>query len=527
MATPPALVKKITPYTCLMVLFMAVGIFARGWMLQDVPGGINQDEAFGAYEAYSMLHYGMDSSGYAFPVYLNTWGSGMSALNSYLMIPFIALFGAHTWVIRMPQFLTACFTLYVTYRLLLKLFNQKAALTGLLFLAICPWHIMMSRWGLDCNLAPGFLLFGFYFFVLAAEKPKYYLLSALFYGLSLYCYATIWPIVPLMIFLQLVYLLYTKKLHFSWYAVAAVVILFLLALPLILFMLVNYGYMEEIRTPLLSIPKLTMMRASDISLHNKRQKLKNLIAVFWEQNDGLYWNSTAEFGLYYGKVMIIFAVIGFCRCFINAWKSIREKTYNGTVLLFAPFLSAVLLGGLIHVNVNRINCLHLPVILFMAVGIYTAMEFLAGFLKKYGKCVPIIFVGIACICFLRFEYFYFTQYREKIGGLFHEGLEDAIDYAVELADGGQSIVVDYSFNYPKVLFYSRLPVTEYRDTVEYVNYPSEFLLLKSCGPFQFGIPETLSDNQIYIVPPSTSEKFLAEGFQVKEFKNAAVASGSR
>ena len=28
-------------------------------------------------------------------------------------------------------------------------------------LAVCPWHIMTSRWGLDVDLAPGFLIFGF------------------------------------------------------------------------------------------------------------------------------------------------------------------------------------------------------------------------------------------------------------------------------------------------------------------------------------------------------------------------------
>lgn len=39
-----------------------------------------------------------DSSGYRFPVYLTAWGSGMNALNTYLMIPFMAVFGAEVWV---------------------------------------------------------------------------------------------------------------------------------------------------------------------------------------------------------------------------------------------------------------------------------------------------------------------------------------------------------------------------------------------------------------------------------------------
>lgn len=518
----PVSIKKITPHTRVVILLLAIGIFARGWTLGNVPGGINQDEAFGAYEAYSILHYGVDSWGYAFPVYLNTWGSGMSALNTYLMIPFIALFGLHTWVIRIPQFLVSCLTLYVTYKLLLKLFNQNMALVGLMVLAICPWHIMMSRWGMDCNLAPGFLVFGFYFFVLAAEHPKYFVWSALFYGLSLYCYATIWPIVPLMIFLQLIYLLYTKKLHFSWYGMAAALLLALLALPLILFILINYGYLEEIRTPFLSIPKLTMMRESEISLFLKRERLQTLISVLWEQNDGLYWNATEEFGLYYSKWMPVFGIIGFVYCCKNALVSILKREYDGTVLLIVPFVCAVFLGCLISVNVNRVNCIHLPIILFIAIGLYHVIQLLMRLLKKYGKYVPMIFVGISCICFLRFEYFYFTTYRENIASIFQEGLGDAVNYAMALAGDNQAISVDFSFAYPKIMFYSRIPVTEYQDTVQYANYPSDFLDVNSCGQFRFGVSEAVP-GQICIIPSDAVDAFLTEGWQVEQFDYAAVA----
>ena len=42
----------------LFIIFMLVGIVARVWQLGVVPGGINQDEAFAGYEAYSLLNYG-------------------------------------------------------------------------------------------------------------------------------------------------------------------------------------------------------------------------------------------------------------------------------------------------------------------------------------------------------------------------------------------------------------------------------------------------------------------------------------
>lgn len=58
----------------LFILILILGIGARLWMFGDVPGGINQDEAFAAREAWSLLHYGKDSFGYSYPMYLTAWG---------------------------------------------------------------------------------------------------------------------------------------------------------------------------------------------------------------------------------------------------------------------------------------------------------------------------------------------------------------------------------------------------------------------------------------------------------------------
>lgn len=53
-----------------LILFIAaVGIFIRLIEFTNVPSGFNQDEAFAAYEAYSLLNFGVDSYGYTNPVY--------------------------------------------------------------------------------------------------------------------------------------------------------------------------------------------------------------------------------------------------------------------------------------------------------------------------------------------------------------------------------------------------------------------------------------------------------------------------
>lgn len=56
------------PVRPLFILIMLLALFLRLWRFGAVPAGINQDEAFAGYEAWSLLHYGFDSSGCSFPV---------------------------------------------------------------------------------------------------------------------------------------------------------------------------------------------------------------------------------------------------------------------------------------------------------------------------------------------------------------------------------------------------------------------------------------------------------------------------
>lgn len=74
------------------VLILMLACFSTFFMLGTIPGGVNQDEAYAGYEAYSLLHYGTDSYGYVNPVYFVSWGSGMNTLYSYLSIPLLAGF---------------------------------------------------------------------------------------------------------------------------------------------------------------------------------------------------------------------------------------------------------------------------------------------------------------------------------------------------------------------------------------------------------------------------------------------------
>lgn len=140
--------KRTDKYFWFATAIIAAGCAVRLFALGSIPCGLNQDEAFAGYNAWALLHYGVDSSGYHNPVYFTAWGSGMNALESYLMIPFVALFGTGTAVLRLPQALMACLSLICVYDLGKHISGRRFALCAVAVLATSPWHIMMARWAL-------------------------------------------------------------------------------------------------------------------------------------------------------------------------------------------------------------------------------------------------------------------------------------------------------------------------------------------------------------------------------------------
>lgn len=428
-----------------------------------VPVGLNQDEAYAGYNAWSMVTAGVDSRGDAFPVYFEAWGSGMNVLNSYLMMPFIALFGLQIWVIRLPQAIVGLLTVPTVYAIVKRLSDEKKALAAMAFVSIAPWHIMMSRWGLESNLAPGFVMFGLYFFLLGMEKPKFFLLSGLFYGLSLYAYATIWPFVPLMILLEVLYAMYTGNLKISKYLILGGVILAFFALPLMLFLLVNQDILPEMKwLGIFTIPRMSHLRDNEISLANIPQNFKQFMNVLRNQSDGLHWNATDDYGLWY-KFTSALVIIGLLLYLRGAVISIREKRFSLETIILIQFLGGFLIGITIYVNVNRMNIIYLPILIMMSTGFYMLCEHFPA--KKY------LLTAVCCVLvfsLLQFNTYYFGEdYTSDSSWCFMVGLEEALDAADAVADStGATVYIPEERSYPAILFHKQIPVSTYYEVNE-------------------------------------------------------------
>ncbi|MCR5577181.1 MAG: glycosyltransferase family 39 protein [Oscillospiraceae bacterium] len=456
----------------ILAAILVLGAFARLWRFGAVPCGLNQDEAFAAYEAWALLTSGVDSSLRAWPVYLTAWGSGMNALETYLLIPLLAVFGVHTWVVRLPQVLISLLSVWAAYRLGRRIGGGRAGLLFALLLAVCPWHIAAGRWALESNLAPGLLLFGLCCFLRGMEQPRFYLLSALFYGLSLYAYSAIWPVTPLLL---LALLLYARPKRSRELLVSAL-LLAALALPLLLFLAVNYGLIGEFSLGPFSVPKLLVMRAWELSLRRIPRNARNLFKLLLGRSDGLVWNTPTPFGLFY-PISLPFALLGLGSLFVRFVRSLKGRRFDAAVPLLLWTLAGLALGLLISANANRVNILLLPLVLCAAHGLETLLTHAGRFARAgFAACAAVY------LCFFAFfAVSYFGPYAESLRGAFTDGVGEAVEAAVS-HEG--TVYATSAIHYPKLLLYARVPPRDFASTAEYEDWPAAYLNARSFTRFR-------------------------------------------
>ncbi len=447
--------KFIIKYKVIFIIL--IGCVLRLLFIGRVPGNYNyfQDEAFSAYEAFSMVNYGMDSHGYHNPVYLETWGSGMSAVQCYCQTFFIRLLGFTPVAVRLPQAILGCLTLWFFYLLLKEMVDERVAFWSTFILMIAPWHIIMSRWGLDCNYFVGFVTIAMYLLVSSKNVLWKTILAAVFTAITLYSYASPWIVMPVLVYGTIIYL-YIKKQMSIKSIIIFTVVLGVLALPLFLFILINMGLMPEIRTNIISIPKLSYFRSDDAkpSLDN----LKQLITYFWTQYDYVSYDAVLPYGTYY-LFSNVFLVIGIIADAV-------KKNIKGMVM-WIWFACAMFLGFMVQANFERINMLFLPLIYFIGTGIVAVTDLL-----KKTKVIDSVVIGfIYCVSAVLFSKYYFTDFNEMIERVWPDGAQEVIEFAQNY-DG--TIHVS-GIRHPIILCYSKYPVDRYVDTVVYEDENAKFL----------------------------------------------------
>ena len=517
---------QLEKYLPLMIILLGAAL--RLVCLGIMPGGLHQDESFVAWNSFAIFHEGMDSAGHVLPIYMADWGDGHSALYVWLTLPVLLLSGGQAipFVTRLPQAVVGIMTMAALYGVVKRLLGRGAALWSLFMLAICPWHVMMCRWGLDANLAPGFLIFGLYFFVRGLEEKRYLLLSAFFYGLSLYCYAVIWLIVPLILLLQTGYGLWHKKLRMDGCSLLAVGILFVMALPLMLFVLVNQGVISEIELPFMTIPAMGGYRGSEIaaSISQMWSNLRTTLSLLWHQNTGAPYDILLPWGLFY-DIGRVFIVVGAVCMTVKVVRGLWKREYTGETFLYIQLIGGGVLVLFVTAILHQINALYIPLVICEGYGITQLLDILRRYKETAAKVVCGVVIAFYLLCLTGFQIDYYTEYRELVDAYFAAGVEESVDYALEVCrERGISVVTaEKAAQWPRLLLYTKTLPGEYLASVVYdvppapASFEKDGILVRTRIDY-----ENIDQDSVYILY-YIDEELFSEDFEMTRFYDWYVA----
>lgn len=509
---------KQNKYEMALAGIFLIGFLCRLLFIRTMPAGLNQDEASIGYEAYAILKYGMDRNGVSFPVHLIAWGSGQNALYAYVTMPFIAILGLNEFSLRLPMAIVGCVAIVAFYQLLKNLTGRKETIVGTMIFALAPWHIMKSRWALESNLFPDMVLFFATLFLIGLKKnnKKYYYGAFAILALSTYAYGTSYFFVPIFLAAVCIYMLVKKVINWKE-LIGPYVLLFILVIPMLLFVMINTFDMEQIKLGFITIPKLYVSRHTEMSsifsadfFHNFKENMKLSLNIITTGQDGLPWNSLSVYGICY-NFSFVFLIIGMIQsCCKTDW--LKSKYIMNIWGIIAFFMM-----GIVEPNINRLNIIWFPMIYFIVVGVIACVNHS----KIVLKAVAIVYLA----GFLLFQKEYRTDFQKNIGAYFFESLGDAINSAntknVDL------IYVTNEVNQPYIftLFYDRTSPKEYRNTVVFSSQYSAFEQISSYGKYCFYIPETLDQvNAAYIISNEQAATLDQNIYEITSFHRYSVVT---
>lgn len=209
--------KKFIANKLLLIIILAA--FLRLFLLNRVPASLNWDEISMGYTANVVAQTGMDEWGEKMPIFFRSYGEWKSAVYIYLLVPLVKFFGMNAWTVRLPSALAGILAVYVTYLIGKKLYSDRTGLWAALFLAISPWHLVLSRPAFEANVSLTLILAGVHFFLSWQEKSAlsarsesngYFplILSAIAFGLAPHTYNSAKVVVPFLV----IYMVWKSKL---------------------------------------------------------------------------------------------------------------------------------------------------------------------------------------------------------------------------------------------------------------------------------------------------------------------------
>lgn len=476
------LTKNIIIFGCIVL----IAIFLRVWDLGKTPPSPDWDEAALGYNAYSILKTGKDEYGNFLPLTIRSFDDYKPPLYVYATIPFVALFGLDTWVVRLPSVIAGVLAVVGTFLLVnallrydISLERSRAKRSGVMLnhwdtlpvvssflLAISPWHIQFSRIAFEANLGVTLNIFGVYFFIRGLQSKLFLSFSAIAFGLALYAYHSERLFIPLLgIILFVAFFREIKKLGVSF--LLFIVVGFIVVAPLVPVFTSKTTLTRLQGTSALA--DQTGLLARSVSKIEDDLKARNILGPLFD-NRRIVWLQTVANGYlshfsfrwlfitgdnqrHHAPGMGLLYLFELPFLLIGLYWTAKRTSILRNLLLPWFFVAPIAASVTTELPHAIRTLVFLPVFqVFVAVGLLESYRFIAGYDKwlRYVLFGTFIFLSIWNIAY--FLHMYFVHMNSEYSSSWQYGYKEAVQYTKDNYEKYDTFVVSIKLEQPHMFF---------------------------------------------------------------------------
>ena len=494
-------ISKYNRLILLLVIILAASIL-RLYNLDKIPPGLTWDEAAWGYNAYSLGIDGRDEFGKFLPIqYLESFGDFKPPLYAYLDILPVKFLGLNEFSTRLPSAVFGILTVLFTYFLVKRIFyksnnSENYALLSSFFLAISPWHILLSRAAFEANVSTFLIVLGVWAFLSGVQSKKWLIaISAASFAFSFYTFNTARIVAPLLVFLLCVF--FRKELFKIKKEVIMSGLLGLIVfIPLSSFLFTPQAGLRfkevNIFSDIDTVRKSNQQIANDNNaiwskiIHNRRllysldyvkHYFDNLGPSFlFIKGDGNPKFSTQTVGEMYIWDIIFFTA--------GIFLVFRRREGNWWII------PAWLIIGIIPAAFAREtpHALRIETTLptFQIITAYGFVQLIGG-IKRYKNLIICSLFFLLLINFTYFYHDYVTHYKYDYSGEWQYGYKESIDYVKSVESNYDYIQVTNALGRPYIyyLFYTKTSPQDFRKTAVIHRDAFGFVKVEKFGKYIF------------------------------------------
>lgn len=528
------------------IILVSIFILAfalRIYKINSIPPHPSLDEGSIGYNAYSFLQTGKDEFGYKLPVLLRAYDDYRPAHYTYLVVPFVKLFGLTVFSVRLSSVLLSIATIVAVYYLVKGLcskYKNKEILAVITIglLSISPWHIYISRLGHEVNLFFSTFIFGATFFYLYLEKKRRYflLLSSISFAFSFSAYQSGKVFVPLVL-IVFITIYYKELLKEKFFALLNILIFFVIVSPILLTLthpqaLVRFHSTNiySLADPYLKISAQKIMQAKESNdiftqiINNRRLVYVLLPATAYISHLNPIWLFTnggdEQFKIPNLGLLFLFEfpliLIGIYHIFI-----VKQIEKSSKIVIFIwvliSILPAAITTGFPHA-MRIYQILPLPQFL-AALGVLFLFERIKRRRIVIVAASLIIIWGVVTL----FNS-YFIEFPKKTAHQFQYGVTQALQFAAENENKYEQIYVSNKQNlfqsYMFYLFFTRYDPTLYQKDGGTIS--GGFAEEHSIGKYHFGNISNITQKRSLIIsnPEETTDGKIVKKIYYPDGKEA-------